>query len=191
MKLLAVTLALVALPTLAFADDASAVQPEATPTSASAGRTEVFGAVMVGTTLVPLDLGAALEGTYQLSSRLPIYARGRVAFGYAYDLEPKSSPDTGLFVQALAGLEARGCLHHETVCLIGGANVGYELAPLETVHQGPLIGGDVGLEVGGDRVRVRLVLDRTWAHDSAARSATGSLVTLDGGSLSLGAGFRF
>ncbi len=124
--------------------------------------------------------GLSLNGGLRIA-RSPLYLRGQIERGKATQI----FADAGTYNTARLGLEARACGAHAHLCVFGGVDGGLRRAEVfddqedggaPHVISGPMVFPRAGLEVGGTRVRGRLMLELPTAFDDN-ESFTGVAVT--------------
>ena len=129
----------------------------------------VDGGVVVGNDSVsPAFAGLTVEGGIRL--RGPLWARGEVLAG-----EPLSPPDnshTGSYQAVRLGVEHHLCTQSSVACLVSGLDVGWRRyqADEDTVRGVELV-PQVGLDIGGSRLRFRTALQGVVALGAAHQSA--------------------
>jgi hypothetical protein len=159
---LAVTAALfLSLPSVAAADEVSAppAAPSATYVSAlTAASVDQFIAFDAGA-----ELGTRLAGAW--------WGHGSLRLGQAGDAE-----GSGGHFEVRVGAEHQACNASGAVCRVVGLDLGFQASTWEKEdmhekHNGPLVAPRLGLDVGGDHLRLRLALEAR-----AYVSATGGAI---------------
>ncbi|MBL8623102.1 MAG: hypothetical protein JNK64_17430 [Myxococcales bacterium] len=147
---LALTAALaLSLPSLAIADE---VAPAATET----GQTYV-----AALTSASVDQFIAFDAGAEVGTRLagPWWGHGSLRVGQAGDSE-----GSGSHFELRVGAEHQGCNVTGSVCHLVGLDLGFQASTWEKEdmherHNGPLIAPRLGLDLGGDHLRLRLALE--------------------------------
>ena len=147
---LALTAALfLSLPSLAIADEAS-------PPPAAPSQTYVSAL-----TAASVDQFIALDAGAEVGTRLagPWSGHGSLRVGQAGDSE-----GSGGHFELRVGAEHQRCGASGAVCHLVGLDLGFQASTWEKEdmhekHNGPLIAPRLGLDVGGDHLRLRLALE--------------------------------
>lgn len=162
---LALTTALfLSLPSLAAADEAS-------PPPATTSQTYVSAL-----TSASVDQFIAFDAGAEVGTRLAPawWGHGSLRVGQAGDAE-----GSGGHFELRAGAEHQRCSASGAVCRLVGLDVGFQASTWEKEnmhekHNGPLIAPRLGLDLGGDHLRLRLAIEAR-AYVSAAGGAVPGL----------------
>jgi hypothetical protein len=173
LRLAATAAVFLSLPSLAYADDAS-------PPPAAASQTYVSALTSASVDqFIAFDVGAEV-GT-QLAPAW--WGHGSLRVGQAGDAE-----GSGSHLELRVGAERLGCNASGAVCRLVGLDLGFQASTWEKEdmrekHDGPLIAPRLGLDLGGDHLRLRLAIEAR-AYVSAAGG------TVPGLGLSAGLAYR-
>jgi hypothetical protein len=159
---LALALATLLLPTAAVAGTDDGGDERALPSPGYVAASATGSSDQFVNLAVTAQAGRRLGAT-------PIYARGQLGLGTAFDPE-----GSGQFIEARGGLEARSCRPSGALCFHGGLDVGYQISTwrgydADERHTGLLLVPRVGGDVGGRHLRFAFGLDfRSWSRSSDA-----------------------
>jgi hypothetical protein len=151
------------LPSLAIADEAPPAPAAANPlyvSALTAASVDQFIALDAGA-----ELGTQLSGAW--------WGPGSLRLGQAGDAE-----GSGSHLEVRAGVEHQRCSSSGAVCHLVGLDIGFQASTWEKEnmrerHNGPLIAPRLGLDLGGDHLRLRLAIEARGYASSAGGAIPG------------------